>query len=108
MMSKLLYTLGFVLALGVAGCASEPAQTSAHSQADAEAAIMAAEHSTNRAAKVGHEWRDTRKKVIGKAKDALKAGDYDGAVKLANQAKYQSDMAYQQYLDQQSAGPRLN
>ena len=110
-MRRTLYTLAGALALALAGCASEPAQqqsTQQHTQADAESAILAAEHATNRAESVGFEWRDTRKKVLSKAADAAKAGEYDKAVALANEAKQQSEMAYQQYLAQKDAKLGLN
>jgi HEPN domain-containing protein len=110
-MRRTLYTLVGVIALALAGCATEPAQqepTQQHTKADAESAILAAEQATDRAASVGFEWRDTRKKLLDKAAEAVTAGDYDKAVALANQAKHQSQMAYQQYLDQKDAKVGLN
>ncbi len=110
-MRRTLYTLAGAVALALAGCATQTAQqqpTQQHSQADAQSAIQAAEQATDRAASVGFEWRDTRKKLLDKAAEALKAGEYDKAVELANQAKFQSEMAYQQYLDQKDAKVGLN
>ena len=41
--------------------------------------------------------------IIKKAKKAMKKGDFDKAVKLANQAKKQSSDALAQYADQKDA-----
>jgi starvation-inducible outer membrane lipoprotein len=89
--------------LTISACASGPV----HTKNDALSAITAAEHETKRARSVGYEWRDTGK-IIKKAKAALKKGDYDTAVKLANKAKRQSTHALQQYQEQKNAGPRYN
>jgi len=93
-------TLMAATALTLAACASGPK----HTAGDAKGAIAAAEHETSRAAKKFYEWRDT-KKLIKKAKAALKKKDYDKAVKLANKAKKQSTLALQQYNEQKNAGP---
>ncbi len=91
--------------LALAACAA-PAPT--HTANDAKGAIAAAEHQAKRAAKKSYEWRDTGK-IIKKAKKALKAGNFDKAVKLANKAKAQGTMALQQYQQQKNAtGPRMN
>ncbi|MGD8483710.1 MAG: hypothetical protein PVJ63_08835 [Thioalkalispiraceae bacterium] len=98
---KKIITLAAVTAFTLAACASGPV----HSKNDAAGAITAAEHETNRAKKVNYEWRDTGK-IIKKAKAALKKGDFDAAVKLANQAKTQSTLALQQYQDQKDAASK--
>ncbi len=104
-MRKLMITLVAAIALTLTACAGSGPK---HTANDAKGAIAAAEHQTKRAAKKFYEWRDTRK-IIKKAKKALKAKDYDKAVKLANKAKYQSTMALQQYQEQKNAtGPRMN
>ena len=87
-------------ALTISACASGPS----HTKNDAKGAIAAAEHETMRANKKLYAWRDTGK-IIKKAKKALKKGEYDKAVKLANKAKQQSTMALQQYAEQKNAGP---
>ncbi|MCG6887172.1 MAG: hypothetical protein LJE74_08185 [Proteobacteria bacterium] len=92
-------------ALFLGACASTPSQT--HNKNDAIGAITAAEHQTARAKNVGYEWRDTGK-LIKKAQEALKNGQYDEAVKLANEAKQQSTLAIQQQQQQANAGPRIN
>ncbi len=92
-----------VLTLGACAAPSGPV----HNENDALSAITAAEHETKRAAKAGFEWRDTGK-LIKKAKAALKKGDYDTAVKLANKAKRQSSHALEQAQLAKNAGPHFN
>ena len=88
-------------AILMTACASGPT----HTKNDATGAIGAAEHQTKRAKKKNYEWRDTGK-LIKKAKAALKKGDFDSAVKLANKAKKQSTNALAQYNDQKNVKPR--
>ncbi len=95
-----------VLSTGlVAGCASkeEPApakepMTEAQKGPNAAAknAIYSAKIKNARAAKLGYEWRDT-KKLIAAAEKAAAAGDNDKAVKLANMAAEQANDAIAQY-----------
>jgi len=99
-MRKLMIILTAATALTLGACASGPQ----HTKNDALGAISAAEHQTKRAAKKFYEWRDT-KKIIKKAKEALKKGEFDAAVKLANKAKKQSTLALEQYNEQKNAGP---
>jgi len=98
---KKIITLAAIAAFTLAACASGPT----HSKNDAAGAIAAAEHETSRAKKKSYMWRDTGK-IIKKAKAALKKGDFDGAVKLANKAKKQSTMALAQYEDQKDAASK--
>ncbi len=91
-------------ALALGACAAPGPSTT---ESDALNAINAAEQKRTLAAKAGFEWRDTGK-LIKKAKAALKKGDYDTAVKLANKAKRQSENALEQAKVAQHAGPRLN
>ncbi|MGD8926653.1 MAG: DUF4398 domain-containing protein [Thioalkalispiraceae bacterium] len=72
---------------------------------DAASAITAAEHELDRAKAKTYEWRDTGK-MIKKAKSAMKDGDFDKAVKLANKAKRQSTHALAQYEEQKNVKPR--
>ena len=81
-------------------CASGPT----HTLDQANAALVAASQATAKVKKVNYEWRDTGK-LIKKARKAKTAGDFDTAVKLANKAKRQSELAYVQYLDQKDAKP---
>lgn len=100
-MRKLMIILTAAIALSLTACAASGPQ---HTANDAKGAIAAAEHQTKRAAKKLFEWRDT-KKIIKKAKKALKKGDFNKAVKLANKAKAQSTNALQQASEQRNAGP---
>ena len=77
-----------------------------HTQNDASAAIMAAEMQNKKANKAEFEWRDTGK-IIKKAQEAAKQGEFDEAVKLANKAKKQADMALQQAKAAKKARPRI-
>ncbi len=64
--------------------------------ADAATAISAAEATMKKAGSLKWIWRDTGKS-LKKAKAAQKKGDNASAVKLANKAKAQADLAIQQY-----------
>ena len=94
------FAIAAAFALGA--CASDGG-TSA-TKGDASSAIIAAEHENSRAKKKGFEWRDTGK-LIKKAKEAEKAGDFGKAVKLANKAKNQASNAIAQAEAQKNAGP---
>ena len=96
-MNKII-TLAAIAAFTLGACAAGPT----HTKNDASGAITAAEHENSRAKKKNYEWRDTGK-IIKKAKAALKKGDFDGAVKLANKAKKQATSALAQYEDQKNA-----
>ena len=95
-----------IIAVAIAALMSACASGPVHNKNDVASAIMAAEHETKRAKKNNYEWRDTGK-IIKKAKKAMKKGDFDKAMKLANQAKRQSTNALAQYHEQKNAKPRL-
>ncbi len=101
-MKKLLLVATAALLLNA--CAYTPPGASA---SDAKTAISKAVQKTRQSAKVGYEWRDTGK-IIKKAKVALKKGDIDTAIKLANKAGKQSENALKQYAEQKNAGPRFH
>ena len=101
---KKLALLVATIALTLSACSSSP--DTAHSTSDATAAITAAEDANNKAQKVNYEWRDTGK-IIKKAKKALEDGSFDMAVKLADKAKRQAQLAYKQYLEQRDAKPNF-
>lgn len=96
------------LTLGIAvGCASQqqqpehkPMAMMNHKAQDAKAAIAAAKASLAKASALGYEWRDSGK-LLKKAEAAQKAGNYDEAIKLANKAKQQGDLAVEQYYKEQ-------
>lgn len=77
-----------------------------HNKNDASAAIMAASQANKKAKKVEFEWRNTGK-LIKKAKAAAKEGEFDKAVKLANKAKKQAQMAMLQYKASKKTRPRI-
>ncbi len=72
-------------------------------QAEAEQAIVDADAARKKAASVGGEWRDTGK-MIKEAQDLVKSGEYDKAIKLANKAKRQGELGYEQALAEKDAG----
>ena len=75
-----------------AGCAST---TEEDLTGQAEAAIAAAKDANAKAKAEGYEWRDTGK-LIKKAEKALKDGKPEEAIKLANKAKRQAELAVAQ------------
>ena len=91
---KKLALLAITTAFFVAACGAPQK----HTEAEAAQAISAAAAANEKANKVGYEWRDAGKFMKG-AKAAAKDGDFDKAVKLANKAKSQGDLAYKQYQD---------
>ncbi len=86
----LLLVIGFAV-----GCAGTTEEGAGADQAAAEAAIAAAKSANAKAKAEGYEWRDTGK-LIKKAEEALKAGKYEDAIKLANKAKRQAELAVEQ------------
>jgi len=75
----------------------------AASQKDASNAIFEAVSANSKAAKMGFEWRDTYKKLLGPAKKAYKKGDYAKAVALANKAKSHAKLGMVQAKTAKSA-----
>ena len=66
-----------------------------------------AEDAIDNAAEVGGEWRDSRT-ILQEAITQAKQGDMKQAFQLAEQAKEQGDMGYQQAIKQREvAGPWL-
>ncbi len=89
---KLLGSL-MLAALLAAGCAGP--EEEAPAGPSAEQAIAAAKEAYARAKKEGYAWRDTGK-IIKKAEKALADGDEAKAIKLANKARKQSELAIEQ------------
>lgn len=85
------------------GCAStqqeEPTSDTGPSAADK--AIAAAAAACKKAASVGGEWRDVGK-FIKQAKAAAKAGDDAKAIKLADKARVQCELGYEQAIHEQA------
>lgn len=67
-----------------------------------EQAIAAAESARQRAASVGGEWRDTAL-LIARAKELARAGQIQQAIELADQARRQGELGYEQALREQQA-----
>ena len=64
-----------------------------------QAAYAAAEAARKHAASVKGEWRDTGK-MLKKAKSLAEKGDYDQAVKIAMEAKFQGERGAEQAIEQ--------
>jgi hypothetical protein len=83
----------------VAGCAgTSPEQQQAYEQAMSEA-----EAAHKKALSVEYAWRDTAK-LMKSAKEAAEKGEIDKATKLATKARKESELAYNQYLQEKTAG----
>jgi hypothetical protein len=65
-------------------------------------AIAAAEAARKKAASVKGEWRDTGK-FIKEAEGLAKAGDFAGAIALAEKARRQGELGYEQAIREQGA-----
>lgn len=94
------------LTLSACGSTGDMDQASAGGSSDVEQLISEAEAAIKKANSVGGAWRDSSK-TLKKAKAALSKGDVDGAKKLAAHAKFEGEMAHQQAMEQQKAGPWL-
>jgi len=71
-------------------------------RAEAEQAITAAEQARKQAATIGGEWRDTGK-MIKEATSLLDTREYTKAIGIANKAKRQGELGYEQALSQEKA-----
>jgi hypothetical protein len=81
--------------IGAAVLLALSALAAAADNAGFEAAYNAAEAARKKAAEVEYEWNTTAP-LLQKAQDAAAAGDFDKAIKLADEAKKQGDLAYAQ------------
>jgi hypothetical protein len=108
-MKKLMIFGALVLTLSLGGCAtSGGGDTAVNTDAEAaKSAIASAEAALKKARSIEGEWRDAKKKMVKKAKAAASKGDFKKAIKLANMAKFQGEMGYQQAIGQEKAGPWL-
>jgi hypothetical protein len=82
------------------------AEQTAAAKAQFETAYAAAKAAQRKAAAVGGEWRDIGK-FLKQAEQAAENGDPAKGIALANQARLQGEMGYQQALAQKDAGPRF-
>jgi len=84
--------------------------TSAYAAAtreSAEKALKAAIDANNKVAEMGFEWRDTKKKLLTPAEKAIKAGDFDKAIALANTAKSHAELGMKQAGLSETTNPSL-
>lgn len=72
-------------------------------RAEAESAIAAADEARKKADSAGGEWRDTGK-MIKKATKLLDTKEYTKAIGMANKAKAQGELGYEQAMSQKDAG----
>lgn len=91
----------------LSGCASYGTSdnTVAPTMAGYNSALADAKKSIKAATQANYVWRDSGK-ILKKADKAAKKGDFETAIKLAQKAKRQGDMALAQYKEQANAGPR--
>lgn len=93
--------------LALVGCSSTSGVKEAQAAAPAEvmdqarfdAVYAEAEAARKKAASVGMEWRDIGK-FLDTAKKAAEGGDFETAIKLAEKAKTQGELGYQQAMAQ--------
>lgn len=101
-MKKTLLLILFSLMLGACATTAPEPTTPAPTADMASSAIAAARDARERAASVGHEWRDTGA-LIDDAAKAAEAKEYARAIELANQAERQGLAALEQYKSQNEA-----
>jgi rhodanese-related sulfurtransferase len=89
--------------LAAALTAGLPIGSWADDNADFEKAVAGAQEARKKAAAVGGEWRDIGK-FLKEAEAAAKEGDYARAMKLAEKAKKQGVLGYEQAMSQKGAG----
>lgn len=99
-----------LLTLALSACGSTGGagdMAAAGGSQDVEKLIKTADASIKKAASVDGEWRDANGKYLKGAKAALSKGDIATAKKMAEMAKFEGDMGYQQAIEQKNAGPWL-
>ena len=96
---KMIFRKSAVAAMLLTG-ALVAAPVSAADQAAFDAAYATADAARKGAAKVGYEWRDT-KKMLKSAKKLADKGKFDKAIALANKAKFQGERAQAQAAEQE-------
>ena len=89
------------VAVGCASTQQEESAPAAKKDAACQSELAAADAARKKAASIGGEWRDIGK-ILKKAKAALKAGNADECVKLANKALRQGEIGYAQALAEQT------
>ena len=106
--SMIIATAILFVACASGNAVEKAAVRASSSQVDSSvmAAIDAAKAAVKKAATVDGVWRDTGK-FIKKAEKLAKQGKNAEAMKLANKAKLQGELGYQQAISQAHAGPRF-
>jgi len=100
-LGKLLVPVVLVLGM-LAGCASTPKEPAVdQGSAQADQAIAAAKVAIAKAKANDWIWRDTEK-FLKQAEEAAAKGDSDAAIKLANKARNQAELAENQYYLEQA------
>jgi nucleoid-associated protein YgaU len=92
--------LTVMMAVGCASQQKQEAAPAAEGPSASSVAIANAKAAIKKADALGYLWRDTAK-ILKKAEEAAKKGDEAGAVKLANTARTQAELAVKQYYLEQ-------
>ncbi len=100
-----LLTVSLLSACGTTGSGEDMAKAGGSS--DIEQLIKEADAAIKKASSVDGEWRDSSGKYLKQAKAALSKGDLETAKKMAEKAKFEGEMGYQQAVEQKNAGPWL-
>jgi len=91
-------------AIALASLLTVSLSATAANKSDFNKATTAAKAAISKAKAANYEWRDSGK-ILKAANKAAKAGNYKKAVKLANKARRQGDLALAQSKAQAGAGP---
>ncbi|WP_089727544.1 hypothetical protein [Candidatus Thiosymbion oneisti] len=94
------FSAGILVAALAAGL---PTGSWADDQADFEKAMTAAREARKKAATVGGEWRDIGK-FLKQAEQAAAKGDFATANQLAEKARRQGELGYEQAMSQKDVG----
>lgn len=102
---------GLLALLALGACESSGSKSDDMAQAggssNIEQLINEADAAVKKADSIGGEWRDSGGKYLKEAKAALSKGDMDTAKKMAEKAKFEGEMGYQQAMEQKNAKPWL-
>lgn len=104
-MKSIKQTSGLLLLMMVLFTACAGNDTYDLSEAGYNKAVNDAKEAITAANNANYEWRDSSK-MLTKAAEAAKNGDYKTAIDLVSQAKAQGELALAQSKQQASAGPR--
>ncbi len=99
--SMKLFTIAILSLFLVTGCGNKPKDSKPAAPKASAVAIANAEAAIKKAKSLHWIWRDTEK-FLKKAKKAAKKGDEKKAIKLANKARVQAELAVKQYYAEQA------